>query len=128
VIAAMEMQREMARINEEVRSSGLGEISIGIGLHTGDATVGFIGSERRSEYTAIGDTVNLSARLESNSKPGQILASEATRRGAGREGLPFVPCGSLTVKNRQQQVQVFEIEWRSLASTEWERGDAVSGS
>ena len=86
VIAAMEMQREMARINEEVRSSGLGEISIGIGLHTGDATVGFIGSERRSEYTAIGDTVNLSARLESNSKPGQILASEATRRGQGAKG------------------------------------------
>jgi adenylate cyclase len=128
VIAAMEMHREMAWINEDVRSCGLGEISIGIGLHTGDATVGFIGSERRSEYTAIGDTVNLSARLESNSKPGQILASEATRRGAGREGLPFVPCGSLTVKNRQQPVQVFEIEWRSLTSTEWERGDAVSGS
>ncbi len=126
VMAAIEMQREMTRINEEVRTSGLGEISIGIGLHTGDATVGYIGSERRSEYTAIGDTVNLSARLESNSKPGQILASEETRRATGRTGLPFVASGSITVKNRQQPVQVFDVEWRSPGGWSVGAGDPLA--
>src|SRR5205085_7377699 len=73
VAAAVDMQREIKDINEELRSEGLSEIAIGIGLHTGVATVGYIGSERRSEYTAIGDTVNLAARLEQNALPGQIL-------------------------------------------------------
>src|SRR5919205_1146913 len=66
VSAAVAMQRQMQVINEQLKTDGLAEISIGIGLHTGVATVGYIGSERRSEYTAIGDTVNLSARLEQN--------------------------------------------------------------
>ena len=116
VRAAIEMQREMSRVNEDMQASGFRAISIGIGLHTGEATVGYIGSERRSEYTAIGDTVNLSARLESNSKPDQILVSDETRLAAGTSWGPFVPCGSITVKNRQQPVQVFEVDWRPKAA------------
>src|SRR5436190_2269329 len=65
ISAAMEMQRAVKQIEAELRAWGLGEISIGIGLATGEATIGYIGSERRSEYTAIGDTVNVSSRLES---------------------------------------------------------------
>ncbi|HKG13469.1 MAG TPA: adenylate/guanylate cyclase domain-containing protein, partial [Pyrinomonadaceae bacterium] len=63
VSAAVAMQRQMQVINDQLREDGLAEIAVGIGLHTGVATVGYIGSERRSEYTAIGDTVNLAARL-----------------------------------------------------------------
>src|SRR5204862_395894 len=81
-VAAVAMQREMSVINKQLRADGLSEISIGIGLHTGVATVGYIGSERRSEYTAIGDTVNLAARLEQNSLPGQILLSDAAAQAA----------------------------------------------
>jgi len=106
------MQRQMEVINGQLRGEGLSEIRIGIGLHTGVATVGYIGSERRSEYTAIGDTVNLAARLEQNSQPGQILLSDATARAAQGSNCPFRPRPPITVKNRVQPVPIFEVDWR----------------
>jgi adenylate cyclase len=119
VSAAVAMQRQMQVINKHLRNDGLAEIAIGIGLHTGVATVGYIGSERRSEYTAIGDTVNLAARLEQNSTPGQILLSDATAQAAAAAGCSMVSRPPLTVKNRVQPVPVFEVEWRpSSAPTE----------
>jgi adenylate cyclase len=111
VVAAVEMQRAMKDINGDLVAHGLAEISIGIGLHTGEATVGFIGSERRLEYTAIGDTVNVSARLETLAEPGQILVSEETKRAAGHMVYALAPRGAVTVKNREQSVQVFEVAW-----------------
>jgi adenylate cyclase len=112
VSAAVAMQRRMEDINQTLRADGLSEIAIGIGLHTGVATVGYIGSERRSEYTAIGDTVNLAARLEQNSLPGQILLSDAAARAAEGAGCSFHPRPPITVKNRVQPVPIFEVEWR----------------
>src|SRR5215207_8737594 len=112
VSAAVAMQRQMQVINAQLRQDGLAEIAVGIGLHTGVATVGYIGSERRSEYTAIGDTVNLAARLEQNSVPGQILLSEATAQAAAATGCSLVSRPPITVKNRVQPVSIFEVEWR----------------
>jgi adenylate cyclase len=80
-------------------------------LHTGEATVGYIGSERRSEYTAIGDTVNTAARLESNAKGGQILISDATARAA-HSRYQLKSLEPITVKNRAQPVPLFEVEWQ----------------
>jgi adenylate cyclase len=113
VAAATAMQRQMGVINEQLRLERLVEISIGIGIHTGEATVGYIGSERRSEYTAIGDTVNLAARLEQNALPGQILLSEAAAAAAAGANCKLNPRPPLKVKNRQQPVPLFEVEWRS---------------
>jgi adenylate cyclase len=112
VAAAVAMQQQMEVINEQLRADGLEEIAIGIGLHTGVATVGYIGSERRSEYTAIGDTVNLAARLEQNAKPGQILLSEAAALAAEKANCKFNPRPPIKVKNRVQPVPIFEVEWR----------------
>lgn len=108
--AAIVMQNQLLTLNKELESEGFPRINIGIGLHTGEATIGYIGSERRSEYTAIGDTVNLASRLESNADSGQILVSEATAR-AGGNIFTFMPRESLNVKNRQQPVSVFEVKW-----------------
>ncbi|MBX3292965.1 MAG: FHA domain-containing protein [Acidobacteria bacterium] len=112
VKAAVEMQRKVAELNPQLKADGFAEIAIGVGLHTGVATVGYIGSDLRSEYTAIGDTVNLSARLESNTTGGQILISGATAAAAG-DVFPLVRRDPLTVKNRQQPVDVFEVVWNA---------------
>ncbi len=111
VNAAVAMQRRIVNINEELREEGLPEIGVGVGLHTGDAVVGYIGSERRSEYTAIGDTVNTAARLESNSKGGQILVSDAVAQSAHTR-YQLVSREPIYVKNRVQPVPLFEVDWR----------------
>src|SRR5207237_1379777 len=98
--AAVAMQRRLIGINVELREEGFPEIGIGIGLHTGEVTVGYIGSERRSEYTAIGDTVNTASRLESNAKGGQILVSEATAKAA-RSRYTLTPREPISVQNRE---------------------------
>jgi len=110
VKAAVTMQKRMATLNSELRAEGYGQISVGIGLHTGEATIGYIGSERRSEYTAIGDTVNLASRLESNAAGGEILMSEATAAASGNL-IPVEQREPLTVKNRIQPVNVLEVRW-----------------
>ncbi|MDT5120550.1 MAG: adenylate cyclase [Acidobacteriota bacterium] len=110
--AAVAMQRRVIGINEELRAEGFNEIGIGIGLHTGEATVGYIGSERRSEYTAIGDTVNTAARLESNSISGQILLSESSARAATSR-YQLKQRDPIYVKNRAQPVPLFEVEWEA---------------
>ena len=110
VKAAVTMQKRLAKLNEELRIEGYGQIAVGIGMHTGEATIGYIGSDKRSEYTAIGDTVNLASRLESNAKGGQILMSDATAAASGNL-IPVNQLEPLTVKNRVQPVTVLEVRW-----------------
>ncbi|MEP6787703.1 MAG: adenylate/guanylate cyclase domain-containing protein [Acidobacteriota bacterium] len=110
VNAAVAMQKRILELNPELQAEGYSSIAVGIGLHTGEATIGYIGSEQRSEYTAIGDTVNLASRLESNSAGGQILISEATAKAAGNI-FPLIKKEPLTVKNRVKPVELFEIDW-----------------
>ncbi len=108
---AIEMQNSVEALNKEFKSEGISPIEVGIGLHTGVATVGYIGSEQRSEYTAIGDTVNIAARLESNAKSGQILISEATAKAA-EKSFSILPQTPLKVKNRVEPISLFELKWK----------------
>lgn len=110
VKAAVTMQKRLILLNDELAAAGFNQIAVGIGLHTGEATIGYIGSDKRSEYTAIGDTVNLASRLESNARGGQILISEATAQASGNL-IPVNPREPMTVKNRVQPVNVFEVQW-----------------
>jgi adenylate cyclase len=110
VKSAVAMQRRLSALSKELREGNFPEVKIGIGLHTGEATIGYIGSEKRSEYTAIGDTVNLAARLESNAVPGQILISDVTAKLC--ENLfTLIEHEPLVVKNRLQPVSLFEVKW-----------------
>lgn len=112
VSAAVAMQKKVCELNRDLAAKGAEQIGVGIGLHTGEATVGYVGSEKRSEYTAIGDTVNLAARLESNARAGQILVSETTARDVNTNDFDLRERPPLTVKNRLQPVSLFELIWK----------------
>lgn len=77
VAAALELQLAMNELNASHREQGLPELAIGIGVHTGEAVVGTIGSRRRQKYTAIGKNVNLVARIEAHTVGGQVLVSDS---------------------------------------------------
>ena len=77
VMAALAMQRAAAGVSRQ-RGEAQWKVVYGVGIATGPAVVGHIGSRRRLDYTAIGDTVNLAARFEGMAPPGAILISQAT--------------------------------------------------
>jgi adenylate cyclase len=110
VSAATRMQREVARMNVKRAGLGLCEVKIGVGLHTGPAVVGNIGSAQRMQYTAIGDTVNVAARVASTAAPGQVLVSEPVR-AAVPGGESFAPLGEVKLKGREQKVNIYSVPW-----------------
>ena len=116
VIAAIAMQRSVKRVNEKLAARNLPTLSIGIGINTGEATVGIVGAEMRSEYTAIGSTVNVAARVESLTKGGQILVTQATANELGGrfqlEGPRAEP-----VKNIPEPVNVYQVIYQNVGGT-----------
>lgn len=75
---ALEMQRELTKLNRTNKKLGLPHLEMGVGINTGTAVVGNMGSKKRMQYSAIGSSVNLSSRIQGLSLGGQILISEAT--------------------------------------------------
>ncbi|MFN0120805.1 MAG: adenylate/guanylate cyclase domain-containing protein [Blastocatellia bacterium] len=111
VRAAVDIQRALADFNRELGELGLPAIAIGIGINTGPAIVGYIGSETRLDYTAIGDTINTAARLESNAKPGQIVISETTMQALD-ESFNLKPLDQLKLKGKSENLKTAEVVWQ----------------
>lgn len=111
VRAALEMQSELARLAAVWEGQGRHSFRMGIGINSGPAVVGNIGSQEHMEYTAIGDTVNLAARLETASKElsADIVVSEQTQ-SAVRPQFQWRPLGEVSVKGRAESVRAYAAE------------------
>jgi adenylate cyclase len=108
VACALDMADTLQDFKRELGAEDL-DFDVGIGLHSGPAVVGLIGSDKRREYTAIGDTVNLASRIEGLTKDAKrrILVSKDTAQLCG-DAFEFVSCGTFPVKGRAQPVELFE--------------------
>ena len=101
----------MLSFNEKLKADNLPTINIGIGINTGPAIVGYIGSETRLDYTAIGDTINTAARLESIAAPGQIVISENTMQALD-ESFTLKPLGTEKLKGKNVNLRTAEVVWK----------------
>ena len=113
VACALQMADTLQDFKRELGAAD-GNFDVGIGIHTGPAVVGLIGSDRRREYTAIGDTVNLASRIEGLTKDAKrrILVSKDTAERCG-DAFDFISCGTFPVKGRAQPVELFEPKRKS---------------
>jgi class 3 adenylate cyclase/DNA-binding response OmpR family regulator len=84
------------------------QLAYSIGVHTGEAVVGYIGTSRAINYTAIGDTVNLAKRLQESAAPGQILVDESVVKALGTR-IQARPLGELKVKGRKNPAFAYEL-------------------
>ena len=109
VACAIEMQRALAEVNDELRSEGLPELEMGIAVNTGEVIVGNIGSERRSKYGVIGSNVNLTGRLESFTVGGQVLISGATLEQAGRDLVEVGDRIEVVAKGLKEPVPAYQL-------------------
>ena len=110
VKSALEMTKALAELNVRLQAEGLPQINIGIGINTGDALVGNMGSEQRFDYSVIGDAVNLASRLESSSKTlGKTIVIGEDTRHTIETSYPFEYIDSITVKGKSEAVKVYTI-------------------
>jgi adenylate cyclase len=108
-LAALEMIDWLEAGNAKWAAEFGRELQLAIGVNTGTAIVGNLGSQKRMEYTAIGDTVNIAARLEMLAKPGQILVSSATAGELDEDDFELLDLGERDITGREERIQIFEL-------------------
>jgi class 3 adenylate cyclase/tetratricopeptide (TPR) repeat protein len=117
--AALRMQDAVRRYSEELRRAQGVEVQIRVGLNSGDVVVRSIGSDLRMDYSAVGQTTNLAARMEQLAAPGSIRLTGDTLRLA--EGFVQVsPLGPVPIKGVSEPVEVFELVGAGAARTRLE--------
>lgn len=105
---AIEMQIAMAEFNSETHLKDYPPLFMGIGINTGEVVVGQLGSYIHSEYTVIGDEVNLASRVEAHSLRGQILISENCYQQA-KQYIEIGSKNSVRVKGKSEIVNLYEL-------------------
>jgi len=110
---AVEAAREiLAEIDARGLSDDPWPLRVGIGLHLGSAVTGNVGSPRRKEFTAIGDTVNLASRLEQLTKeyPARLIVSDSMMAALGAAAAPARPLGKVAVKGYTEPVPIWGLD------------------
>src|SRR5262249_25723267 len=107
VHAALGIQRALRDFTGELEAKGGPAMRMRIGLNTGPVVVGRIGDDLRMDYTAVGDTTNLAARMQQNARPGSVLVSDATHKAVAGF-FETLDLGELAVKGHAP-VRAFEI-------------------
>jgi class 3 adenylate cyclase len=110
--AAVEMQKSLRILNEDLKKAGLPEIRTGIGIHKGKVLAGNIGSSSRMEYTVIGDTVNVASRIEGLTRyfaNGVVISDEVRSGFKGIHDFNYRFLTRIRVKGRSTPVALFEV-------------------
>jgi adenylate cyclase len=106
VKSAVALRAAVEKLHRELPPEA--HLSFGVGIHYGDAVIGWIGTEKRLEFTAIGDSVNTAKRIQENSGKNQILLSRAAYDRV-KDQVEAKPCPPMAAKGKSQQLEVFEL-------------------
>jgi PAS domain S-box-containing protein len=106
VRAAVHMRDAVNALQDDLPSEL--RLELGVGIHSGEAVLGLVGTQKRLEYTAIGDSVNTAKRLQENAAPGQILISAQSCQHI-LNSIQAHPIDPLSAKGKKQLIQVYEI-------------------
>ncbi|MFC2048665.1 CHASE2 domain-containing protein [Elusimicrobiota bacterium] len=109
VRAAWDMKKKVEELQEKWEKEGLRKFGIGIGVNTGDAVVGNMGSSEFADYTIIGDNVNLAARLEQNAHSGQLILSASTYEEV-KDFVIVEKMRPMRVKGKEKPLEVYEVK------------------
>jgi len=109
VKAAIAIQTRNAELNERRKQQGRPVFELGIGIATGEAIAGYIGSPDRMEFTVVGDKVNTARRLCSLAEPGQVIVSDVTYE-AIRERVTASAIGTVMLKGKEERVHAYKID------------------
>ena len=105
VRSALALRAAIEKLHTELPSEV--HLNLGVGIHYGDAILGWIGTEKRLEFTAIGDSTNTARRIQENSGKNQILLSRAVYERV-KDDVDARPCQPMTVKGKAQPLDVYE--------------------
>ena len=108
VCAANDMVERSHELAKELEERFGRSVSFGVGVHCGKAVVGNIGTERRMDYTAIGDTVNTSARLEANAPADTVYISKKVVEALG-DRIECESVGNIPLKGKSEELVVFRL-------------------
>ena len=106
--AAVSMQRAIAELNQRWASQGRPEIGVGIGINHGEVFAGYMGSERRLEYSVIGDAVNTAYRLCGKAGPGEILLTETVLERLSSPP-PVERVEDMELRGKARKVSVYRV-------------------
>jgi adenylate cyclase len=108
VRTAIEMRTALTELSKRRAMRGLDPFEVGIGVALGEVVAGTVGTEERMEYTVIGDSVNVAARLQSRAPGGSILLSRRTYE-AVHDIVEGISLGAMQVKGKAEDVEVYEV-------------------